>query len=359
MEFGLQFFPSVGPDQVSARQYFDDALRLVERGDRLGYAHVRIVEHYFHYYGGYSPNPLLFLSAASQRSQKMQLITGAVLPAFNHPLKIAGEVGMLDAISNGRLEVGFARAFLPHEFGRFGVSLDESRARFDEGMEIVRRLLEEENVAFEGRFHRFPATTSLPRPTQKPRPPFWVAALASDESFENAGKLGYAVMAIPLIGAEMARLMNIYRKAWRAAGHPGKGKVMLAFHMFCHPDDATARNIARDPINRYLKAIIDGAVDWTQGTTSKDYKNYDKLFAKLREQTFETSLEQGGAWVGSPEAVIEQIRAYDELVGGFEVASLQVNFNDLPLAQAMASTELFAREVMPHFGASKPQLSAT
>ena len=44
--------------------------------------------------------------------------TGAVLPVFNHPLKIAGEIGMLDAISNGRLECGFGRAFLPHEFQR-------------------------------------------------------------------------------------------------------------------------------------------------------------------------------------------------------------------------------------------------
>jgi alkanesulfonate monooxygenase SsuD/methylene tetrahydromethanopterin reductase-like flavin-dependent oxidoreductase (luciferase family) len=347
MEFGIQFFPSVGPDTVEARRYFDDALRLVEAGDRLGFTHTRIVEHYFHYYGGYSPNPLLFLTAASQRSKNMRLITGAVLPAFNHPLKLAGEIGMLDAISGGRLEVGFARAFLPHEFGRFGVSLDESRARFDEGMEIVRRLLEEEEVAYEGRFHRFGPTTSLPRPTQRPRPPFWVAALATDESFENAGRLGHSMMAIPLVGSEMARLIAIYRKAWRDAGHPGNGRMMLAFHMLCHPDDATAQTIARDPVNRYLKAIIDAAVDWTEGKTSKDYRNYDKLFSKLAEQTFDTTLAQGGAWVGSPATIVRQIRDYAETVGGFEVASLQVNFNDLPYATALASMELFAHEVMP------------
>src|ERR1700687_4912999 len=91
-------------------------------------------EHYFHYYGGYSPNPIVFLSAASQRTTRARLVTGAVLPAFNHPLKLAGEVGMLDAISGGRLEVGFARAFLPHEFARFGVSVHESRERFEEGI---------------------------------------------------------------------------------------------------------------------------------------------------------------------------------------------------------------------------------
>ena len=109
------------------------------RADELGYQHVRTIEHYFHPYGGYSPNPLLFLTAVAARTQRVRLVTGAVLPAFNHPLKLAGEIGMLDAISHGRVEVGFARAFLPHEFRRFGVSLDDSRARFDEGLETVRR----------------------------------------------------------------------------------------------------------------------------------------------------------------------------------------------------------------------------
>ena len=102
MEFGVQFFPSGRPGNEPAEHYFDEALRVVELGERLGYTHARIVEHYFKPYGGYSPNPLLFLTAASQRTRTMRLISGAVLPAFNHPLKLAGEIGMLDAISARR-----------------------------------------------------------------------------------------------------------------------------------------------------------------------------------------------------------------------------------------------------------------
>src|SRR5678815_3592538 len=146
MDFGVQFFPAVGPETKSARDYWAEALKLAALADELGYSSVRTVEHYFHPYGGYSPNPLVFLAAAAMVTKRVRLITGAVLPVFNHPLKLAGEIGMVDAISNGRLEVGFARAFLPHEFARFGVSLDESRARFDEGVAQVRRLLEEELV---------------------------------------------------------------------------------------------------------------------------------------------------------------------------------------------------------------------
>src|SRR5438067_6398455 len=198
MQFGVQFFPDVTPQQKSAEAYFQEALDLAEEADRLGYSHIRIVEHYFKRYGGYSPNPIVFLAAAAQRTKRARLVTGAVLPAFNHPLKLAGEIAMLDALSEGRLDVGFARAFLPHEFRRFGISPNESVARFREGMEQVELLLTRENVTHRGRFHTIENTTSLPRPMQKPRPKFYVAALNTPDSFAFAGERGYSVMAIPL-----------------------------------------------------------------------------------------------------------------------------------------------------------------
>jgi natural product biosynthesis luciferase-like monooxygenase protein len=349
MEFGLQFFPDVAPNQKSGQQYFNEALHLVSLCDELGYTNVRIVEHYFHPYGGYSPNPIVFLTAASQRTRNARLITGAVLPAFNHSLKLAGEIGMLDAISNGRLEVGFARAFLPHEFVRFGVSLSESRARFEEGVEQVRRLLEEEDVTMEGQFHSFKNVTSLPRPTQKSRPPFWIAALATPESFVAAGKKGYGLMAIPLAGGKMAELIGLYRDAWKSAGHPGQGRVMLAFHMFCSLSNAEAVAIARQPLNDYLESLVDAASDWTSGSSSADYPGYDKIIAGLKEETFESQVAKGAAWVGTPKDIREAIADYHQQVGGFEIASLQVNFNTLPVEAAESSIRLFSREVMPYF----------
>jgi len=300
MEFGVQFFPSVGPDKRSAEQYWGEALQLTQRAEQLGYANVRTVEHYFHPYGGYSPDPLIFLSAAAAMTRTIRLITGAVLPVFNNPLKLAGQIGMVDAISKGRLEVGFARAFLPHEFARFGISMDESRSRFDEGLEQIRRLLEEENVTAQGRFHSFEKVTSLPRPTQKPRPPFWIAALSTKESFETAGRQGHHLMGIPLAGAQMAELIKIYRDAWKAAGHPGQGRVMLAFHMFCAETREKAAAIAREPLNIYLRSIVNAASDWMSGVASKDYPNYQKTIEFLSKETFESQVAKGGAWIGTP-----------------------------------------------------------
>lgn len=102
--FGINFFSSVRPEQKSARQYFDEALHLSVLADQLGYSHVRTVEHYFRPYGGMTPNPIVFLSAVAALTRRIRLVTGAVIPIFNHPIKIAGETAMLDAISGGRLE---------------------------------------------------------------------------------------------------------------------------------------------------------------------------------------------------------------------------------------------------------------
>jgi alkanesulfonate monooxygenase SsuD/methylene tetrahydromethanopterin reductase-like flavin-dependent oxidoreductase (luciferase family) len=347
MQCGIQFFPDVGPETRSARDYWQEALKLVALCDRYGYSHVRTVEHYFHYYGGYSPNPVVFLAAAAQVTKTARLVTGAVLPAFNNPLKVAGELAMLDALCDGRLDAGFARAFLPHEFARFGVKLDESRARFDEGIEQVRRLLEEENLSMSGRFHSFQNVTSLPRPTQQPRPPFYVAALATKESFERAGAMGHGIMAIPMAGGAMAELLDTYRTAWSRAGHKGRGTVMLAFHMLCHASQAEAERIAKGPIERYLRSLVDAASDWTSGASSADYPGYDKVISGLAKETFESQVEKCAAWVGTPARIRDTIASYQRQVGGFEIASLQVNFNDIPYAAAEASMRLFGEAVLP------------
>ncbi|MBI3452271.1 MAG: LLM class flavin-dependent oxidoreductase [Rhodospirillales bacterium] len=352
MEFGIQFFPDIGPKIKPADRYFAECLALCGVADELGYTHIRTVEHYFEDYGGYSPNPIVFLTAAAMRTRRARLVTGAVLPVFNNPLKLAGEIGMLDAISGGRLEVGFARAFLPHEFNRFRVSPDESRARFVEGMEQVRLLLEDERASHAGQFHSFRDITSLPRPTQKPRPPFWVAALGTPQSFTEAGKAGHSVMAIPLAGGKMKELIGLYRDAWKSAGRPGQGRVMLAFHMHCAPTRAEAVATARGPLTRYLKSLVDAASAWTEGLSSKDYPGYDKIIEGLRAETFESQVEKGAAWVGAPEDIAEMIAEYERRIGGFEIASLQVNFNTISGEEAERSMRLFSEKVMPRFSAA-------
>jgi len=346
MQFGMQYFPVRGADD-DAVQYFHDSLELAAEADELGFTHARIVEHYFHRYGGFTPNPLIFLSAVSQRTRRLRLVSGAVLPVFNNPLKLAGEIGMLDAISGGRLDVGLARAFLPHEFRTFKISTDESQARFYEGIEQLHVLLTQRQATHRGQFHSFENVLSLPRPTQQPRPKFFIAATQSPETFEFAGREGHALMAIPI--GNIKPLLEIYRKAWKDAGHAGAGEVMIAFHMFCHEDRNKAREISRAPFEDYFIALNECVADWVNGAESRDYKGYQQSMQKLKSATFESQIESGGAWIGSPADIIASIRQCLERIGPFEHASVQVNFGGISLEDARASLRLFCKEVLPHF----------
>ena len=351
MQFGLNFFPCVDPAEKSGEQYFRETLHLAELGDRLGYTHIRQVEHYFKPYGGYSPNPLLFLSAVSQRTQHARLLTGAVLPAFNSPLKLAGEIGMLAGISGGRLEVGFARAFLPHEFAAFGVSLDESRRRFNEGIAQIKLLLERENVSSQGEFHSFKNVTSLPRPTQTPHPPFWIAATSTPETFALAGKNGWSVMAIPLEPERMRMLIGTYRDAWRSAGHPGNGHVMNSFIMCCAPTRDEAMEAGVSAGNGHLRGLADAASEWLHGASTKDYPGYDKMIAHISSETIESQIGQGVGWIGTPDDLVAMIRSYDEKVGGIDSASLLIMPSHMTAKAAERSLRLFAAEVIPNVAA--------
>jgi alkanesulfonate monooxygenase SsuD/methylene tetrahydromethanopterin reductase-like flavin-dependent oxidoreductase (luciferase family) len=347
MKFGLNFFPCLDPAVKPAEQYYREAMHLIGLADALGYVHIRQVEHYFSSYGGYSPNPVVFLAAAAQHTQKARVVTGAVLPAFNNPLKLAGELAMLDGLSGGRLDIGFARAFLPHEFATFGVSLDESRARFAEGLDQVRRLLAEENVTSEGQFHSFRNVTSYPRPTQKPHPPIWVAATATPQTFEETGRAGFSIMTIPLEPKRMRELFDIYRAAWRSAGHPGRGTIMGNFIMCCLPSREEAYELAREPTNGHLRGVAAGAAGWLEGASTKDYPGYDRMIAAISKETFEDQVSKGVGLVGTPKDVIEMVRAYATDVGGLESASLHIVPSTMPVEVAERSMRHFAAECMP------------
>mgnify|MGYP003386635811 CR=1 FL=1 len=138
-------------------------------------------------------------------------------------------------------------------------------------------------------------------------------------------------MGIPIAGGKMKELLDIYRDAWKAAGHPGQGRAMLAFFMFCHEDHDEALRIARPHVDNYFVSLCDAASGWTTGSTSNDYAHYDKIVETLRQENLDTQID------------------YNDQVGGFDDGSLQVNFTTLPADEAEISVRLFGEKVIPHF----------
>ena len=83
------------------------------------------------------------------------------------------------------------------------------------------------------------------------------------------------------------------------------------------------------------------------GTSTAAYPGYDKIIAQLDAENFDTQTEKGAAWVGTPDELVETIRDYNVSVGGFEIASLQVNFNTIGYEDAAHSMRLFGDRVIP------------
>lgn len=350
MRFGINFFPTVGPDEKNAAQYYDECLALCELADELGYSSVKTVEHYFFAYGGYSPDPVIFLTAAAMRTKNIRLVTGAVIPAFSHPAQLAGKLAMLDNISHGRLDVGFARAFLPDEFEAFKISMEESRPRFEEGMEACKRLWSEEDVTWEGKFFQFGPVTMLPRPYQKPHPPMWVAATFTPESFEKAGRNGHNLMIVPYVSTrdKVAELLDLYRRSWREAGHePGKEQIQMSYHCYLAEDGDEARANGKLYFEDYTNKMLEAVSAWSRMKTDQ-YRGYEHLVEQVKKNTYEDALRDTKVFVGSPAEVAEQVADVHSWYGGVE-PSLQINYGNMPAAESERSMRLFAEHVMPKF----------
>ncbi|MDF3290501.1 LLM class flavin-dependent oxidoreductase [Streptomyces silvisoli] len=352
MEFGLNFFPVFAPERKTAAEYYREVLDLSVLAERHGFEHVQTVEHYGSPYGGYSPDPVTLLTAIAARTERIRITTGAVIPAFTHPLKLAGKLAMLDNLCGGRLDVGFGRGFLPDEFDWFGIPIDESRRRFTEGVEACRRLWSEENVTWEGEFYRFGPITLLPRPVQNPHPPIFVASASSPESCAQAGTDGYHLQIVPSIVSHevMLEMLDSYRRSWAAAGRPaGAGRVQVKYTCYLSEDRAQALEWGERFENNYIDLMTGAIASWA-ATTSADYKGYEKLIDKVRTYDFTKSLNDHKVLAGTPAEVTEQLTAIRGWFGDDITVSLQLNPGYMPYEDSRRALELFADHVAPHFG---------
>lgn len=351
MRFGLNFFPSFRPEDSSTADYYDQCLRIAVRADELGFSSIKTVEHSFYDYGGHSPNPCVFLSAIAARTRRIRLITGAVIPAFHHPAHLGGDLAMLDNMSRGRLDAGFGRAFLPKEFEVYGVPMSESRERFEEAIGVIKRLWTEQKVSHEGRFWSFDDVHLMPRVVQKPHPPIWIAAISTEESFVYAAKNGYHLMIVPYAGkpGQLQEFVKMYRRLWAQSGHePGAEQIQVAQFGYVAENSAEARRGFERICKRYLETFADAVVSW-KGRNEAEYPGYDRMVASILSTTPEKIIAQGGAFVGSPDEVVEQVKQCMSAFDGPIEPSLQINFGGSSDAEAFRTVELLASEVMPRF----------
>jgi len=348
MQFGLTFFPVFDPAERSAAEYFEEALRLAEKADALGMEHVQVVEHHGSGYGGYSPDPVVFLAAVAARTRRIRITTGAVVPAFDHPLRLAGALSMLDSLSGGRLDVGFGRAFLPAEFAAFGVSMDDSRARFTGGVELVRRLWAHEDVASDLPWAPFEPITLQPRPVQQPHPPIFVASTSSEETCAAAGRAGYHLQMVPTVAPteKLQRMLAVYRTARAEAGHEGPGRVQLKYTCYLNDDEGTALADGARWERNYIEHMGRAVADWAHAS-SADYPGYEALVDKISRYDFARSLRDDKVLAGTPAQVGAQLRRIADAFGDDITVSLHVNPGMIGAEKADRALDLLHEEVIP------------
>src|SRR5919109_3150822 len=199
---------------------YQNALDQLELADRLGYDFAWEVEHHFLVEYSHSPAPEVFLSAASQRTKRIKIGHGVVLLPFpyNHPIRVAERIAVLDLLSNGRVNFGTGRSATDIELGGFGIPPEETRARWEEALRMIPQMWLNETFSWEGKYFKIPPRQVIPKPRQKPHPPIWQAC-SSAESHEIAGHKGLGLLSFTFLVElpELAKRITAYRKGIKEA----------------------------------------------------------------------------------------------------------------------------------------------
>src|SRR6185295_7114776 len=124
--------------------------------------------------------PLTLASAIGARTKRMKIgIAVQVLPLC-HPLRLAEEAATVDQISHGRLIFGIGRSGVVSTYDAYQVPYDESRERFAEIFEVVKKAWTEPRFSHAGKFFKFDNVACVPRPYQQPLPEIRIAASTPD-----------------------------------------------------------------------------------------------------------------------------------------------------------------------------------
>ena len=117
------------------------------------------------------------LSALAAVTQGIRLGTLTLCNDFRNPALLAKMAASLDLLSGGRLELGLGAGWYEPEYEAAGIDFDPPGARIGrlgEALQILRRLLEGEELSFSGRHYDMDGAICRPAPTASSRPALWV-----------------------------------------------------------------------------------------------------------------------------------------------------------------------------------------
>ncbi|MBI4363030.1 MAG: LLM class flavin-dependent oxidoreductase [Euryarchaeota archaeon] len=354
MKFGLFYELEVYKDSgKNEAQVFHEALDECELADKLGFSHIWDVEHHFMVEYSHSPAPEVFLAAVTQRTKKIRIGTGVVLLPFHHPVNVAERVAVLDILSKGRLDFGTGRGFQVVEYDTYGFSMEQSRARWEESVDMIRKAWTSHEFTYDGKFWKVPRKIVVqPKPIQKPYPPFWVAAV-TPSTFEIAARKDVGCLAgpfkpMPLVVEDL----KLYRHTLKQEKKPpGSERFSMLIGLHVGKNNEQAQQVAKKGMLRYFQLLLKFTAP-ILAKTPEAYKFYKSLPAELAGKFSADELESAGMLIGGdPKHVIEKLEALRQF--GFDEIMYFVPVGVLPQHDVMESIQLIGDEIIPHF-ADKP-----
>ncbi len=342
MEFGWyhEFHRQV--EGQSDADAFEQGLQQVEAADRWGLDVFWLAEIHQQARRSVLSAPLNVASAIAARTQRIKIGTAVQVLPLTHPLRLAEESATVDQISRGRLILGAGRSGNPRSYRAYGVPYEESRERFFETLDILKRAWTDDTFSYQGKFHSFDNARAVPRPYQQPHPPIRIAG-ASEDTFPVLGKLGYPLF-VSVRSATLSGLapdLKAYRDAYQAAGHPGRGQVYLRLSLHVGETDARA-------LEEGEPSIMAGYRSLTTRLEGSPNRRRQAELEEIRTITYEEVLRDK-VIVGGPERVTDRLlQLRDEL--GIDGILVELNFGSaIPAEMMMRSLRLLCEKVMPRF----------
>jgi alkanesulfonate monooxygenase SsuD/methylene tetrahydromethanopterin reductase-like flavin-dependent oxidoreductase (luciferase family) len=215
----FEFFPELGgedrdPEPHEVATYFTYYLDLWTRDEALGFEGIFFSEH--HFGGSFSASPNLLIAAVAQRTRKLRLgVMGVVVPYY-HPARVIEEMGLLDHLTGGRLELGTAVG-VPQELERLNLGMAEARERSDEIVDAIDAALSQRVISHKGKHFAFSNLRLLPRTLQRPSPPRWTAVVSAD-SARRAARRGIKISTGFNSTATIKTIFDAYRDEAKAVG---------------------------------------------------------------------------------------------------------------------------------------------
>jgi alkanesulfonate monooxygenase SsuD/methylene tetrahydromethanopterin reductase-like flavin-dependent oxidoreductase (luciferase family) len=321
--------PGVEPDPRDVTALFAHYLDLWVHDEALGFEGIFFSEH--HFGRSYSPSPNLLIAALASRTTKLRLgVMGIVLPYY-HPARVVEEIGMLDHLTGGRLEIGTAIG-VPQELARLNMTMAEARERNDEIVAVIDAALTDRIVSHRGKYYSLSDLRLLPRTLQQPSPPRWTTVVSPD-SARRAARRRIKISTGFNSVAKIKAIFDAYREEADAAGfQAGTDYFALRRRVTVAPTTDQARVYAQGVADR-LKSFV--AEDERLNTNVPDAPAPTGGFT-LSDDEFIT-----GTAMDAAHNIINQCQA----VGAGHFLAV-LNYS-APVDEVAQAHELFGREAIP------------